>query len=144
VNDPTFIAWSQIIGGILEHANFLSPVSAPKTLPAASGDVGQSDMESLVIEHMNPEHEYDFTELVELSQEHGLFEKLIPTDEKDPKATSKRSKLALYWKKFNGRLFKTNPDPDTDDPPVTLRFVITGKNQRSRHYSATSKLSKNP
>jgi hypothetical protein len=64
-------------------------------------------MEKLV-DVMNPGHRFEFRELLAFAGSHGLFERLIPENENDPKASAKRSALSLLWKGFSGRNFWGN------------------------------------
>jgi len=95
----------------------------PKT--AISGDRDQLDMEKLVCDAMNQDHEYEFRELIAAAGDNGLFERLIPQGDDDPQQHKKRSKLAEIFRRFDQRTFKRS-----------LKFVIIGKKQRERRYCA--------
>jgi hypothetical protein len=73
----SFRSWSVTIGGILEHAGFVSPC-LPSVI-AAGGDTQTRDMEQLVAA-MNPAHEYKFAGLIELARDNRLFARLIPDE----------------------------------------------------------------
>lgn len=118
---PAFFACSEIIGGILENAGFLSPFTAP--ILKNSGDQDFRDMQKLV-ETMNPGNEFRFSELADYASEYGFFENLIPeANDKSDIAAAKRLKLSNLWKKFAGRLF-----------PEGQRFTIKGETQKTRRY----------
>jgi len=87
----------------LKHAGFGS-LFVNATL-RDSGNRDQQDMEKLA-ENMLPGFELPFCQLVDLADGYGLFENLIPREENDPHAVSKRKKLSDLFRKYSGRIFK--------------------------------------
>jgi hypothetical protein len=120
VTHASFLAYSEIIGGILEHADFGSPFLNPTLRD--SGNRDQQDMEKMV-ENMLPGFRLPFSELADLADEYGLFENLIPREENDPHATSKRKKLSDLFRKYSGRVFRGGQ-----------KFLIVGENSKNRRY----------
>jgi hypothetical protein len=116
---PSFVAWSEVIGGILENAGFSSPCL--DAVLSNSGDRKSQDMQTLV-DTMTPGLEFKFADLVELAKKHDLFENLM-TEEGDPKAVAKRKQLSDIWKNYDGRLFKSG-----------RRFLITGDTKKTRRF----------
>ncbi len=118
-----FLAWSEIIGGMVENAGFTSPCVMP--VLKNSGDPDFRDMQKLV-ETINVGREFRFSELAEFAADYGLFENLIPTDD-DKEAAAKRSKLSKLWAKYDRRIFQGGQ-----------RFLIRGATQKSRRYLVES------
>jgi hypothetical protein len=116
-----FLAWSEIIGGMVENAGFSSPCSTP--VLKNSGDPDFRDMLKLV-ETINPGREFRFSELVDFAADYNLFENLIPAEEDERAiAAAKRKKLSQLWKGYNERVF-----------PQGQRFRIVGETQKTRRY----------
>ena len=87
-----FLGWSEIIGGILESADFASPCIIPEL--KNSGDKDFQDMKKMV-ERIKPEQKFLFKDLVEWVADYGLFENLIPADNDDEKtAAGKRKRFS--------------------------------------------------
>ena len=121
VEHSTFRSWSLTIGGILEHAGFVSP-SLPSVI-ATGGDTQTRDMERLV-GAMNPAHEYKFAELIKLAHNNSLFARLIPEEGEMDQAHKQR--LSLLIRKYVGRTFAAKLRFDlVGDTRKTERFVVT-------------------
>ena len=115
------LAWSEIIGGMVETAGSSSPCSTP--VLKNSGDPDFRDMLKLV-ETINPGRELRFSELVDFAADYNLFENLIPAEEEEKAiAAAKRKKLSQLWKGYNERVF-----------PQGQRFRIVGETQKTRRY----------
>jgi hypothetical protein len=121
-------SWSQNIAAIIQCAGFESPCKEPAEL-RFSGDRDTRDMEALV-EEMNPGRKYTFTELVQLAQDHELFEWMIG-DGKEPLDNEARSKFGKFIKRRANRTFDV-----TDEFKVMhrARFRIEGDNRKKRRY----------
>lgn len=72
----SFPEWAAIIGGMVEHAGFASPVSVPALHNAGNQDT--DDMERLVqvMHERHVDRPIDFERLAELAAEGGLFERI--------------------------------------------------------------------
>jgi hypothetical protein len=122
-----FAAWSETVGAIVECAGFASPCLAPGGLKY-SGDKDTADMEKLV-EVVNPSHQYKFSELVELAQDHELFDWMIGQEgEPDIKA---KSKLGKFLKKQHERIFSVS---DKHGTSRLGQFSILGQTRKERRY----------
>jgi hypothetical protein len=69
-----FQRWSEIIGGIVEFAGYGCPLATAE-IPSAA-DVDGADMRELV-NLLADSEPLKFDKLVELSREHGIFERII-------------------------------------------------------------------
>jgi hypothetical protein len=92
-SNSSFPDWSEIIGGIVEHAGYGCPLETPQIEAAADQD--GTDMRALVKAIANGAKlkAVQFEEVVDLARAGGLFEWCIPPDgdlEPRPKATFAR------------------------------------------------------
>jgi hypothetical protein len=97
---PTFEAWSEIIGGIVENAGFVSPCQMANL--RTGGDTYTRDMGTLVSE-MVPGTEYKFSDLIGLAYDHHLFPLFI--SETGSLTPSDRSRLGKIIRRFVDRIF---------------------------------------
>ena len=117
-----FPRWAEIIGGIVEFAGYGCPLNAAE-IPSAA-DVDGADMRELV--NLLAESEpVKFDRLVQLSREHGLFERIIGSDDAELKPSDK-STLGKLLKRYDQRVFGGG-----------RRFVVDGKG-----HSRTFRVSK--
>ena len=109
-----FPRWSEFIGGIVEHAGYGCPLETAE-IPSAA-DVDGADMRELVklLAERDP---VKFDELIALSREHGLFERIIGTDG-DLKPAEKSS-FGKLLKRYDQRCFTGG-----------RRFVVDGKGHK--------------
>jgi hypothetical protein len=121
IRHPSFLPWSDCVAGITENAKFASPCTTPLT--DTSGDRVLADLQKLV-ELMNPETEYKFTDIIELSRDNGLLERLVP-DQGDLKP-EQRSRIGKLLRKFVDRTFPSGFRLGLiGDTRKTERFVVT-------------------
>lgn len=118
----SFPRWAEIIGGIVEFAGFGCPLETPEIQSAADND--GTDMREL-IKLLGNGQSVKFDDLVSEAREHGLFERLIGSDEVDLKPATK-STLGKLLKRYNGRIFDG-----------CKRFVVDGKGH-SRSFRVAS------
>jgi hypothetical protein len=116
-----FPRWAEVIGGIVEHAGYGCPLEIAE-IPSAA-DVDGADMRELVKLLADGEPQ-KFEELVVLSREKGLFERVIGSDgELKP---SDKSTLGKLLKRYDRRVFAEG-----------RRFVVDGKGH-SRTFRVVS------
>ncbi len=122
--NSAFPQWSEIIGGIVEHAGYGCPLETAEITSAA--DVDGSDMRELVEALDTKPVPVKFDALVELSRERGLFERIIATE--GDLELSHKSRFGKLLKRYDRRLFAG-----------CRRFVIDGKgHSRTFHVEAKS------
>jgi hypothetical protein len=95
-----FSDWSEVFGGIVEHAGFGCALETPEIEGAADTDL--ADMRALVERVANGQHRrsVDFAQLVAVAQEAGLFTRLLPEEgEPDRSVRSAFSKLLSRYHK---------------------------------------------
>jgi hypothetical protein len=115
--NSSFADWSEVIGGIVEHAGYGCPLETP---PVESADVDGADMRTLVTALADGAvfKSLKFEEVVETARAGGLFERLIPEQtELDQKA---RATFAGVLKSFDRRLVGD------------FRFTLVGKGHDRR------------
>ena len=97
-------SWSDVVAGILEHADFASPCTpAPSSL---SGDRDTEEMAKLAASMATRKREFRFADLIDLCHELGLFTRLIGDGEDpEPLARKERTIFSRILSKFNGRIF---------------------------------------
>jgi hypothetical protein len=97
-----FPRWAEIIGGIVEFAEYGCPLTTAE-IPSAA-DVDGADMRELV--KLLADHEpLKFNKLVDLSREYGLFERIIgSTDDAELKPADK-STFGKLLKRYDRRVF---------------------------------------
>ena len=97
-------SWSDIVGGILEHAGFASPCTpAPSSV---SGDRDTEEMAKLTAAIATKKGELRFADVVDLCHELGLFAKLIGDGEdSEPLGRKERSIFSRILSRFDGRIF---------------------------------------
>lgn len=120
----SFPEWAAMIGGMVEHAGFASPVTAP-----ALHDGGNQDVEDMValVAVMNDQHAdrpIDFEKLAELAAERGLFERI--TDGASANAMDRADKAKL------GRLLKGYARRVFGDARLTFQVEGRGHGRRFR------------
>jgi hypothetical protein len=118
--NQSFGAWSQLIGGILECAGYVSPIPASAST-AMAGDRELIEMVKLV-EHLVEEKAYSFSELVELARHHRCFEWLLGETGDDALDRKERVTFSNVLRRFTERLF-----------PSGCRFVVFGASARKRY-----------
>jgi len=98
---PGLPEWSQVIGGIVEHAGYACPIpppTAPTLDPVIEG------MERLVALLANRVEAATFRDVVRVCRAHGLFEHCLPL-ERELRDGEKRSFSALL-KRYHGMRFR--------------------------------------
>jgi hypothetical protein len=116
--NSSFPDWSEIIGGIVEHAGYSCPLATPQIEAAADQD--GTDIRALVkaIAYGAQLKAVQFEEVVDLARAGGLFEGCIPPNgdlEPKPKAI-----FALLLKGYDRRLIGG------------YRFILLGKGRNRR------------
>ena len=117
-SNSSFADWSEIIGGIVEHAGYGCALETPQIEAAADQD--GSDMRALVKSIANGARfkSVQFEEVVDTARANGLFEWCIPPDgDLDTKAKSSLGKLL---KSYDRRLVGG------------FRFTLEGKGHARR------------
>jgi hypothetical protein len=107
-----FPRWSEIIGGIVQHAGYGCPLETAE-IPSAA-DVDGADMRELV-DKLDGREPVKFDKVVELSREHGLFERIIGSDSDGDLKPSDKSTLGKLLKRYDHRVFAES-----------RRFVVDG------------------
>ena len=99
---PSFMEWSNIVGGIVEYAGFGCPIPCLDAAPDI--DPETADMERLVEQIHAAEKPFglSFREVVTLCQEHGLFEGRLPTESAERRGNTEFGRLL---KRFQDREF---------------------------------------
>lgn len=115
---PTFEAWSEIIGGIVENAGFVSPCQMANL--KTGGDTYTRDMGTLVSE-MVPGTEYKFSDLIGLAYDHHLFPFLI--SEAGSLTPSDRSRLGKIIRRYVDRVFQHR-----------YRFCLSGYSRNTERF----------
>ncbi|MGB8355154.1 MAG: hypothetical protein WCD79_14750 [Chthoniobacteraceae bacterium] len=119
--NPNFVVWSEVIGGIVEHAGFGS-ITEVAANAAASIDTQVADMASLV-KALFAKHRTEgvkFSEMVAIAREHKLFTGiLVPGNEL---GRAEKTALGRLFSSFDQRMFGSG-----------LRFVILGKGHARRY-----------
>jgi hypothetical protein len=105
-----FPRWANIVGGIVEHAGYSCPLETVEIQRAA--DMDGNDMHELA-ERLT-EEPVKFDEIVALCREHGLFERILGSDE-DLKPSDK-SRFGKLLTRYDRRRFSGS-----------RRFVVEGK-----------------
>jgi hypothetical protein len=120
---PSFVEWSNVIGGIVEHAGFCCPI--PAVDQAGDIDPWTADVERLVerMHEANRPEGFTFQQVVELCRQHELFEEDLPTNDTARKANTKFSRRL---KKYDGREF-----------PDHRIFSVQGKGHNRRYHVHT-------
>jgi hypothetical protein len=118
-----FPRWADVIGGIVEHAGYGCPLTTADIEGAA--DVDGADMHELA-KLLADNEPVKFDELVALSREHGLFERIVGSDDKNDLKPSDKSSLGKLLKRYDQRVFGGG-----------RRFVVAGKG-RSRTFKIVS------
>ncbi|HMF45133.1 MAG TPA: hypothetical protein VKE29_00540 [Candidatus Udaeobacter sp.] len=107
-----FPRWSEIIGGVVEHAGYGCPLQTAE-IPSAA-DVDGADMRELV-QPLDGEP-VKFDELVDTAWEHGLFERIIGSESDGDLKPSDKSTFGKLLKRYDRRVFGEGK-----------RFVVDGK-----------------
>jgi hypothetical protein len=115
---PTFEDWSQIIGGIVENAGFVSPCQIANL--RTGGDTYTRDMGTLVSE-MVPGTEYKFSDLIGLAYDQHLFPFFI--SETGSLTPSDRSRLGKIFRRFVDRVFQHR-----------YRFCLSGFSRNTERF----------
>jgi hypothetical protein len=114
----SFPRWAEIVGGIVEFAEYGCPLESAEIQSAA--DTDGADMRELAkLLDLTP---VKFDELVETARKHGLFERLIGNDG-DLKASDK-SAFGKLLKRYDRRIFGG-----------CKRLVVDGKGHSRRFYA---------
>jgi len=107
-----FPRWSEIIGGVVEHAGYGCPLQTAE-IPSAA-DVDGADMRELV--QLLDGEPVKFDELVDTAWEHGLFERIIGSESDGDLKPSDKSTFGKLLKRYDRRVFGEGK-----------RFVVDGK-----------------
>ena len=115
----SFVEWSNVIAGIVEHAGYINPVPEPDE--AAPVDPETAHMERLVGLMNGLENPFGLTfrAVVDLCREHGLFEPQLPSE-----AAERRGNTQF------GRLLKRF---DQRDFPGRVQFRLLGEGHQRRY-----------
>jgi hypothetical protein len=127
----SFPEWARMIGGMVEHAGFASPVAAPALHDGGNQDV--EDMAALVaaMRAAHTDRPIDFDRLSEIAAEGGLFDRI--TDGSTAKSMERpdKARLGKLLKSYDGRVFGD----------ARLKFLVEGRGHGRRFrigFSATS------
>jgi hypothetical protein len=117
---PSFVEWSNVIAGVVEHAGFGCPI--PALDQASDIDPRTADIERLV-ELMHAAARpagFTFRQVVQLCQQHELFEENLPTSDMARRANTKFSRMlkGYHEREFPGRRI----------------FAIRGKGHARRYH----------
>ena len=118
--NPNFVVWSQVIGGIIEHAGFGSITDVAAS--SASVDPNAGDMPRLAT-RLHAKHRTEavkFSQVVDLARGGGLFKAILKDGEDLDKADN--TALGRLFSAFDQRIFAPG-----------LRFVIIGKSHARRY-----------
>lgn len=117
---PSFVEWSNVIAGIVEHAGFGSPI--PGVDHTTTADPRTADMERLVqgMHEAAKLQGFTFEQVVQACRNGDLFEEEVPTQETARKANTRFSRLL---KRYNEREF-----------PGSLLFRIVGTGHARRYH----------
>jgi len=117
---PSFVEWSNVIAAIVEHAGFGCPI--PVVDQASDIDPRTMDIERLVelLHEADQPQGFTFREVVQLCQQHDLFEEDLPTSETARKANTRFSR---FLKRFVDREF-----------PNQRTFTIRGTGHNRRYH----------
>jgi hypothetical protein len=119
-----FRAWTAIVCGIIEAAGLKSPCASP--VLKRSGDRDGADMRQFV-EFLQLEKHYTFEELIELCEDHELFERFLALQEKS--IASFRSSFSKFLRRYDQRFFAGGK-----------KFVLEGtRNNRTYRLTTESK-----
>jgi hypothetical protein len=107
-----FESWSNIYGGIVQHAGFGNPLAEPPS-DAGFGDTQRHDMEALInklAEGVDKMAEFSFDTLIDIARDLNCFEHAIDGKEtKDGfelKAWSRSRMGKMFSKQYGGRSFQ--------------------------------------
>lgn len=97
--------WAATIGGIVEHAGFLSPVTAPTLLEGGNQDGG--DMLTLVrvMRENHAERPIDFEKLAELAAVGGLFERITDGHTANGMERADKARFGKLLASYHQRMF---------------------------------------
>ena len=98
--NSSFPEWSDIIGGIVEHAGYGCPLEAANIQEAA--DVDGADMRTLV-DTLGDGANVTFGEIVKIARQHDLFGEYFLGDHEQLDHTNK-ARLASLLRRYGGRL----------------------------------------
>jgi hypothetical protein len=115
-----FPEWSRVIGGIVEFAKYSCPFETAEIEDAADLDGAHMHELAKLLGECKPEG-LAFDDLVSLSREHGLFERIVGTDDV-PLKPAERSKLGKLLRRYSRRIFDEG------------RFIIDGKGRARKYY----------
>lgn len=101
----SFPEWARIVGGMVEHAGFASPVTAP-----ALHDGGNQDVEDMgaLVAAMRTEsggRPIDFDRLTEIAAERGLFERITDGASAKSMERADKARLGKLLKSYDRRVF---------------------------------------
>ena len=108
-----FPRWAEIIGGIVEFAGYGCPLATAE-IPSAA-DVDGADMRE-VVKLLADREPLKFNDLVGLSREYGLFERIIGSPDDGDLKPPDKSTLGKLLKRYDRRVFRGGRS-----------FVIDGK-----------------
>ncbi|MSU51429.1 MAG: hypothetical protein EXS37_20465 [Opitutus sp.] len=118
----SFPEWATLIGGIVEHAGFASPVTAPALHDGGNQDV--EDMVSLVaaVRDAHCDRPIDFEKLADLAGELGLFERITEGVGASGLDRADKAKLGKLLKGYDRRVFGE----------TRLTFLVEGRGHGRR------------
>jgi hypothetical protein len=119
--NQSFVAWSEVVGGILECCGYISPTH-PSGGAGFSGDRELVEMMGLVDE-MVEGTAYLFTDLVSLARHHRLFDWIVGEDgDPLPLESKERTWFSRILRRFTDRLFNNG-----------YKFVLLSSTARKRY-----------
>lgn len=116
-SNASFQRWADMIGGIVEHAGYASPVSPCNV--GVGGDTDTRDMQRLAGE-LEPLTNHTFSAIVETCRKIGAFERLVGSTGEEMERTEK-SVFSTILKRFDGKMIL---------PRMHWRIVGSGHSRR--------------
>jgi len=123
----SFPEWARVVGGMVEHAGFASPVVAP--LLHDGGNQDGEDMSGLVafMRTAYGERPIDFERLAEIAAERGYFDRITEGASANGMDRSEKAKLGKLLKSFDRRAFGED----------RLLFLVDGRGHGRRFRIST-------
>ncbi len=133
----SFPEWAKLIGGMVEHAGFASPVTVPALHNAGNQDA--DDMEQLVrvMRDGHADRPIDFEKLAELAAERGLFDRITDGHTASGLDRADKTRFGRLLAAYDQRVFGVE----------RIKFLVEGRGH-GRRFRATLPVSvasgKNP
>lgn len=118
----SFPEWARIIGGIVEHAGFASPVTAPALHDGGNQDVEDMSVLVAVMRDSHADRPIDFEKLADLAAERGLFERITAGAGSAGMERADKAKLGKLLKSYDRRVFGD----------ARLTFLVEGRGHGRR------------